>query len=98
LIERQAVRGSIALMDPILFRANLPGLTDREVAALRMVGRRLKRARHAKGWTQRQLEGASGVDQTTISRVENGRQMGLGLLKIAALAMALDGTWPFEAM
>lgn len=32
----------------------------------------LQRAREKKGWTQEQLEAASGVDQRNISKIERG--------------------------
>lgn len=32
----------------------------------------LKQARDKRGWTQEQLEAASGVDQQNISKIENG--------------------------
>lgn len=32
----------------------------------------LRQARAAKGWTQEQLEAASGIPQQTISKIENG--------------------------
>lgn len=32
----------------------------------------LRAARDAKGWTQEQLEAASGIDQRNISKIENG--------------------------
>ena len=45
------------------------------------------------GWSQRRLERESGVDQTTISRLENGRLVSFRLLRIANLMQALSGTW-----
>jgi transcriptional regulator with XRE-family HTH domain len=43
------------------------------------------------GYSQRQLERLSGVDQTTISRLENGRLRSLRLVRLAALFEALHG-------
>jgi DNA-binding Xre family transcriptional regulator len=71
-------------------------LTMREAAGLRLLGAQVKRARYARGWTQRRLEEVSGVDQTTISRLENGRLINLRLVRLAALAGALDGAWWFD--
>jgi transcriptional regulator with XRE-family HTH domain len=48
-------------------------LSEREMAGLRDLGTVIKRARLGLGWSQRGLESRSGVDQTTISRLENGR-------------------------
>ena len=66
------------------------------VAGLELIGRQLLRARYEKGWTQMQLEHASGVDQTTISRLENGRLTSISILKLAAIALALAGLWRFD--
>jgi transcriptional regulator with XRE-family HTH domain len=68
-------------------------LDDREIEGLRQLGTQLRRARLGNGWSQRRLERESGVDQTTISRLENGRLVSLRLLRIAALMQALDGGW-----
>lgn len=68
-------------------------LSVRETAGLRYIGSQLRRARLGNGWSQRRLERASGVDQTTISRLENGQLLSLRLLRIAALMQALSGTW-----
>ena len=57
------------------------------------MGEQLRRARLGNGWSQRRLERESGVDQTTISRLENGRLVSLRLLRIANLMHALGGTW-----
>jgi transcriptional regulator with XRE-family HTH domain len=37
------------------------------------IGQRIARAREAKGWTQHQLADALGINDTQISRYENGR-------------------------
>jgi transcriptional regulator with XRE-family HTH domain len=68
-------------------------LTDRQVEGLKQIGAQLRRARLGNGWSQRRLERASGVDQTTISRLENGRLASLRLVRIAALMQAVGGTW-----
>ncbi|HEY8870542.1 MAG TPA: helix-turn-helix transcriptional regulator [Candidatus Limnocylindrales bacterium] len=59
-------------------------------AALRMIGSRLKRTRIALGLSQRALEALSGVDQTTISRIENGRAPSFSLGRYARILAALD--------
>jgi transcriptional regulator with XRE-family HTH domain len=68
-------------------------LSERELEGLRLLGVQLRRARLANGWPQRGLERVSGVDQTTISRLENGRLVSLKLVRIASLMQALAGTW-----
>jgi transcriptional regulator with XRE-family HTH domain len=79
-------------MEPLRGSKGAP-LTDRQVQGLQLIGLQLKRARIGIGWTQKRLERASGVDQTTISRLENGRLASLRLVRIAALMQALNGTW-----
>lgn len=54
-------------------------------AGLDWVGRWLLEARRRAGLTQLQLERMSGVDQTTISRLERGRLASLGLDRLAAI-------------
>jgi transcriptional regulator with XRE-family HTH domain len=56
-----------------------------------LFGRMLRRRRVFLGWTQRQLEARSGLDQTVISRLENGKQYGLRWSKLAELISALGG-------
>lgn len=56
-----------------------------------LVGAVLKRRRARLGWTQRQLEAYSGIDQTNISRLENGKQYGLRWSRFADLVDALGG-------
>ena len=45
----------------------------------------------ALGWTQRFLEAQSGIDQTVISRIENGKQYGIRWSRFALLVDALGG-------
>lgn len=60
-----------------------------------VVGRMVLDARRRANLTQGQLERMSGVDQTTISRLERGRLPGITLGRLAAilgaLALALGG-------
>jgi transcriptional regulator with XRE-family HTH domain len=56
-----------------------------------LVGSTIRRKRLALGWTQRTLEAYSGIDQTVISRLENGKQYGLRWVRFARLVDALDG-------
>jgi transcriptional regulator with XRE-family HTH domain len=82
----------------IVHTRNGAPLTPREAEGLRIIGSQLRRARLGNGWSQRRLEWMSGVDQTTISRLENGLLLSLRLPRIADLMQALSGTWSiFEA-
>ena len=54
-----------------------------------LLGRAVLRLRLYWGWSQKDLERMSGVDQTTISRFERGLQRGLSLPRIAAILDAL---------
>ena len=56
-----------------------------------LIGAAMKRRRVALGWTQRLLEAQSGVDQTVISRIENGKQYGIRWSRFALLVDALGG-------
>jgi predicted transcriptional regulator len=58
---------------------------------LEIIGRGIRRARLNLRLTQGGLERWSGVDQSTISRLENGNLRGLRLRRFAALAAALNG-------
>lgn len=53
------------------------------------VGRRLRALRTDRGWTQMQLAERCGIDNKTISRMENGRY-GTSIDQVARLARALD--------
>ena len=53
------------------------------------IGAWIKSARYAIHMTQQHLENVSGVDQTVISRLENGRLYSLRLVRLAAVVGAL---------
>jgi transcriptional regulator with XRE-family HTH domain len=61
---------------------------------LDVIGELVRGARRERGWTQFALERASGVDQTVISRLENGVLTSLRLIRLAAIFAALDGHGP----
>jgi transcriptional regulator with XRE-family HTH domain len=56
-----------------------------------LIGATIRRRRLALGWTQRDLDARSGVDQAVISRLENGKQYGMRWLRFAQLVQALGG-------
>jgi transcriptional regulator with XRE-family HTH domain len=71
-----------------------PDVVPRALAARRQtmldeIGRAVLQLRLLRRWTQRDVEMGSGVDQTTISRLERGRQRGLSILALAAILEAL---------
>ncbi len=57
--------------------------------ALRYAGDRVRSDRVGRAWSQRELERRSGVDQTTISRLERGLAPGLRLEAFASILLAL---------
>jgi transcriptional regulator with XRE-family HTH domain len=54
-------------------------------------GRLVLRRRERLGLSQRQVENLSGIDQTVISRLENGQLRGLRFSRLARLVDALGG-------
>jgi hypothetical protein len=52
---------------------------------LRVIGRWVRTARWQRGLTQRQAAALSGLHQSTISRLENGKLDGLRLSRFAVL-------------
>ena len=54
------------------------------------IGQTTMLARVGQGLSQRNLEALTGVDQTTISRLENGSAAGLRLDKLAVIIAVLD--------
>jgi DNA-binding XRE family transcriptional regulator len=73
--------------DPYVPQGQPPGIQR----GLGLIGESLRRARHRAGLSQRQLEEMSGVDQSTISKLENGRLVSLRLVRLAALVNGLEG-------
>jgi transcriptional regulator with XRE-family HTH domain len=63
----------------------------RQQRGFHLLGRTIRRRRTSLGLSQRQLEALSGIDQTVISRLENGKQTGLRWVRLAQLVDALDG-------
>jgi transcriptional regulator with XRE-family HTH domain len=51
----------------------------------------IKRRRAAASMSQRKLERLTGIDQSVISRLENGKQYGLRWSRFARLVGVLDG-------
>ena len=54
------------------------------------LGRQVRGARRQAGLSQRAVETMTGIDQTTIVRIEQGRATGLPLRRFALLLDALD--------
>ena len=58
---------------------------------LDLLGAAMRRARERKGWTQRELEARTGVDQSTISRFERGDRVGMRFSRLALIVGVLGG-------
>lgn len=56
-----------------------------------LIGAALKRRRLRLGLSQTRLERMTGIDQTTISRFENGKRCGLRWWRFAVLVAVLGG-------
>jgi transcriptional regulator with XRE-family HTH domain len=54
-----------------------------------LIGRRIKEEREAAGYTQAQLAGHVAIDDTVLSRIENG-QRGIDSLILRRIARTLD--------
>lgn len=63
--------------------------SDTDQATLREFGRRLRRARAARGLTQQELAEKAGLDRTYVGTIERGKK-NPGLLIVNDLALALD--------
>ena len=63
---------------------------DETAAALERLGRHVRAARRQAALSQRQVEAMTGIDQTTIVRIERGKATGLPLRRFAVLMVALD--------
>jgi transcriptional regulator with XRE-family HTH domain len=56
-----------------------------------LIGQLVRRRRERLGLSQRQLELLTGIDQSVISRLENGRLAGLRWSRFARLVEAIGG-------
>jgi hypothetical protein len=59
-----------------------------------LLGAMVKRRRIALHWTQRDLQRASGIHQSAICRLENGRLSGLRMARFASLVASMNGLEP----
>ncbi len=66
-----------------------PASSPERRSAMQKIGRAVLRLRLYHGWSQRDLEHKSRVDQTTICRLERGKQRGLSIRRLAAILDAL---------
>ncbi len=78
---------------------DIPAHDASTITGFELIGRLVRMRRHRVGLTQRQLERLCGIDQTVISRLENGRLGGLRWSRFASLVEALGGLdeddpWP----
>src|SRR3954447_15994067 len=65
--------------------------SPQEQLGYKVIGRLIAARRRRLGWSQRYLEDRSGIDQTVISRVENGKQFGVRWARFATLVGAMGG-------
>jgi transcriptional regulator with XRE-family HTH domain len=56
-----------------------------------LIGTAVKRRRVALGWSQRDVQRATGIHQTVISRLERGVLTGMRFSKFARLVAAMNG-------
>jgi DNA-binding Xre family transcriptional regulator len=66
-------------------------LNPDEAYGLEALGRIVRQARRDVGATQHKLAAAVGVDQSVISRLENGKLTGLRFRRVGAIIALLDG-------
>lgn len=75
--------------DPMSWHAPPPG--SRRQHGLDLIGQMVRTRRQRLGWTQAYLEMLAGIDQTVISRIENGKQYGMRWQRFADLIDTLGG-------
>jgi transcriptional regulator with XRE-family HTH domain len=85
-VHRQVIAVWLTQRVPYTMRPGHPRASD----ALRRFGRRVGQVRMAMGLSQRELAAIVGVDQSVISRFENGRAPGIRFDKVASILAALD--------
>lgn len=72
-----------------------PNARFSEAEGMRFLGRLIRQARYRSGMSQRQLEWVCGVDQTVISRLENGRIRHMRAQRVALVVAGLAGYMVF---
>jgi transcriptional regulator with XRE-family HTH domain len=65
--------------------------SPREQLGYDAIGSLVRNRRDRLGWSQRTLEARCGIDQTVISRIENGKQYGVRWARFATLVGVLGG-------
>jgi transcriptional regulator with XRE-family HTH domain len=78
--------------DPHTDRKGMP-FPPQVVRGMRALGRSIRAARLRAGLRQVDLERRSGLDQTVISRIENGKLDSLAWWRLASLIGALGDAW-----
>lgn len=63
----------------------------KEDLVLKKVGSHLKRLREKKGWTLRQLSEYSGIDNSRLSKIEQGK-INVTLLTLIELSITLEAS------
>jgi len=78
---------------PKFARGSMDGFPSESIAGLVALGESVRRARWRAGLTQRHLGKLCGLDQSVISRLENGKLANLRWWRFAALVGALGDAW-----
>ena len=78
---------------PKFERGSMAGLPSESTNGMLTIGESVRRARWRAGLTQRHLGKLCGLDQSVISRLENGKLANLRWWRFAALVGALGDAW-----
>lgn len=78
---------------PKFARGSMEGFPSEAIAGMAALGESVRRARWRAGLTQRHLGKLCGLDQSVISRLENGKLANLRWWRFAALVGALGDAW-----
>ena len=78
---------------PKFKRGSMDDFPSESIAGMTALGESVRRARWRAGLTQRHLGKLCGLDQSVISRLENGKLANLRWWRFAALVGALGEAW-----
>jgi DNA-binding XRE family transcriptional regulator len=78
---------------PKFVRGSMDGLPSGSTNGMLAIGESVRRARWRAGLTQRHLGKLCGLDQSIISRLENGKLANLRWWRFAAVVGALGDAW-----